>query len=227
MGGMTVNLFVRSDDQAAVADAAKAILGPGYTTDKHDRFSWAMPRGGPNLPVILVSPPVAGWVGVHDATMQSQDGDLCQQAAVELSARLQTTAITFLVHDGDFLVYWLAHNGALVDAYHSMPDYFEGVFVEDGDDEDAADEAEEDGADYEEEMSGPEGGNPQVLAECCGRPDQADALAAILTQPGFDGYDLLATLGEALGIPDPTVDYQLLIEEPRGQYVAVTREELK
>lgn len=195
MGGMTVSVFVRADDQMAVVEAARAVLGPAYGGRAPARPAWAVRTGAnlPDLPAFLVSPALGGWVGVHDAIMQGQSEQLCEQVAVQLSARLQTAAITFLVHDGDFLVYWLAHRGELVDAYHSMPHYFDGDFDED-----------------EAGGGSPEGGNPQLLAEVCGRPGEAEALAAVLTAPDDDGYERLAKLGAVLGIPDPTTDYDLL-----------------
>ncbi|MDF2629182.1 MAG: hypothetical protein K0R39_3013 [Symbiobacteriaceae bacterium] len=236
MGGFLVNVFVRSDDQTAVVEAAKQVLGPSYARGR----GFSVSSG----PAFFVSPAVDGWVGLHDARMQNQDESLCEAVAAKLSAMLKSTAITFLVHDGDFLCYWLAHQGAIVDTYNSMPDYFggDGDF-EISDDEDSVETDEDDAMPGEAvEAQGPEGGNAQILTELCGRPEQADAVAEILGKPDHDGYALLASLGKALGIPDPTVDYDLLTYVPhrlpsgeiigfqpkiahRDRYTAVTQED--
>ena len=180
MGGFLVNVFVRSNDQTAVAQAAKAVLAGQY---KHGRAQ-------ADRPVLFVSPNIDGWIGVHDYAMQGQDESLCARAARDLSALMGTGVITFLVHDGDFLCYWLAKDGAMLDQYNSMPDYFNPRF-----------------------RSKPSGGNATSLAEVSGRPDKVWDLAMALKAPGADGFDILERLGALLGICDVNVDYGLLVNK--------------
>lgn len=243
MGGFLVNVFVRCDEQKAVTDAAKAVfapLHPGTTAadslraklkaslapEVAARFSSLLAQSGlskPEQPACFISHSNGGWVGVHDEAMQSQDEALCSQIARELSQRLDTTAIAFLIHDGDFLCYWLARQGELLDAYNSMPGYF----------------------DEEAEATGPSGGDPTQLAEACGRPDVQAELSAVLAEPDSDAFNQLAQLGSLLGIPDPHIDYNLLtyvppqlppgvtipVPEPeiphRDEYVALTLDDFE
>lgn len=253
MGGMLVNVFVRSDDQAAVVRTAKEILGSNYTQHPMSRLPERMlslldgdaaallgqllgqmgrgPQADPEAPIFFVSPAVNGWVGVHDSSMQSQSTDLCVQVATGLSERLQTSAITFLIHDGDFLCYWLARNGVLIDEYNSMPDYFGGAV--------GADEESEDGLEGWSHEGAPTGGYAAVLSEACGVPEKEHDIDQILRNPEADAYGLLDRLGDALGITDSTVDFDLLTYQPlqgavdttipvseRDRYVEVRRKEL-
>lgn len=246
MGGMLVNLFVRSDDQATVVEAAKQVLGAQYESDPMQGLNQQLqavkamlPKGvdivlgdifsqlgrgkGADLDagLFLVSPSINGWVGLHDSLMQSQDESLCSETAREISRLLHTTAISFLVHDGDFLRYWLAKDGEEIAQYHSMPGY-----VEDG-----------------PGSSGPSGGNAELLAGACGVPEKREDLAVLLSQPDGDAIGQLQSLGQALGIVDAAVDFDLLTYKPpkmigftvpeykpdithREQYVTITKKDL-
>lgn len=238
MGGFLVNVFVRSDDQHAVVKAVKEVLAPRYADSPSgsglekllgggaaEVFKKVLaqagrgPSGSLEATVCLVSPSIGGWVGVHDSFMQSQDEQLCAQTVCRLSERLNTAAIAFLIHDGDFLCYWLAKEGRLLDTYNSMPGYFEGS------------------------SDGPGGGDASLLAETCGVPEAVGELARLLQEPGFEPYAQLESLGTLLGIVDPTVDFDLLTYQPvlppganipiyepnihsRDQYVEVKRGDL-
>lgn len=51
--------------------------------------------------------------------------------ALELSAALQKCVLLAYIYDEDFWGYYLCVNGALVDTFSPMPDYFEEVSAED------------------------------------------------------------------------------------------------
>ncbi|HWI66661.1 MAG TPA: hypothetical protein VNT75_33020 [Symbiobacteriaceae bacterium] len=220
MGGFLVSVFVRSEDQTAVLEAAKGTLGPQYQVDPvadlQQKMRKLMPPGDEvkfggvitqflkaafpkDMPLFLVSPSRNGWVGVHDSKMQGQGEALCADVARQLSGRLNTTAVTFLIHDGDFLCYWLARNGELLDEYNSMPGYFD------------------------EGPSGePSGGDPALLAEACCVPGQVAELAKLLSGPAGNPFDQLESLGRVLQLVDPTVDYDSLTYRPPDQ-IGMTR----
>lgn len=242
MGGMLVNVFVRSHDQAAVVQAAKEVLGAHYDADpSHDlkqKLQAILPgnvqielgeifsqlglgQGANDAVLFLVSPSINGWVGVHDSMMQSQDESLCSDTAKRMSGLLNTTAISFLVHDGDVLCYWLAKDGALIDEYTSMPGYFEP----------------------DPEDSEPSGGDGELLATVCGVPDKSVELTTLLSRPDSDAFGQLSSLGQLLGIMDATINYELLTYRPpkqigftfptvepkvahRDQYVTITKTDI-
>jgi hypothetical protein len=95
-------MHVRSDSTKAVTQSAKRIIKcPAY-----------------------VSPPANGWVSVYDEISDQQDTEHLTRAAMRLSKDLATTAIGFMVHDSDILLYWLYEAGELKDEFNSVPDYF-------------------------------------------------------------------------------------------------------
>jgi hypothetical protein len=92
-----VNYQVRSNDAVAVATAVRElILGRAY-----------------------VSPAKAGWVSVYDEKSETQDAHEIGWLGIELSARLNTAVIAFLVSESTLFVYYLFNDGDLVDEYHS------------------------------------------------------------------------------------------------------------
>lgn len=243
MGGMLVNVFVRYDQQAAVVNAAREVLGARYDAEPlHDlnQTLQAMLPGNVQIELgeifsqlgrgkdadrdailFLVSPSVNGWVGVHDSLMQNQDEFLCSDTAKEMSGLLNTVAISFLIHDGDFLCYWLAKDGAVIDEYNSMPGYFE----------------------HGPQGCEPSGGDGELLAEVCGVPNKSAELKTLLLHPDADAFGQLASLGRSLGIEDATIDYNRLTYSPpnqigftvpklepnvahRDQYVTITKKDL-
>jgi hypothetical protein len=68
-----------------------------------------------------------GWVTVYEEQASNQDDAWIEKLAKELSARLDTACVAFMVHDSDIALYWLCENGQLLDQYNSAPDYFEPV----------------------------------------------------------------------------------------------------
>jgi len=70
-----------------------------------------------------VSPPKHGWVTVFDEASDSHDSAEIDRLARELSHRLQTVLIAFVVHDSQVFAYYLFDQGDLIDEYNSAPDY--------------------------------------------------------------------------------------------------------
>ena len=65
------------------------------------------------------SKPEGGWISIYDETTESQDLSELQRLAEELSSRLQTVTVAFLVHDSDTTVYFIHDKGELVDHFTS------------------------------------------------------------------------------------------------------------
>jgi hypothetical protein len=103
MGVFFANFHVRSDEAARVA---AAVTASGATKFR-------------------VLPSQRGWVAVYEDRASSQDDQWIRQLANDLSARLQTACVAFLVHDSDIACYWLTDRGELLDEYNSCPEYFE------------------------------------------------------------------------------------------------------
>lgn len=167
MGGFLTSTFVRSNDHDLILRAAAAE----------------------RLPFAYVGPATDGWVGIY------HDGGDPEALAQSLSERLGTVAISFSVYDGDFLEYWLAREGRLIDRFHSRPGYF-------GETVSAAER---------KHLRG----NADVLAEACGRPDAAARVAPLLADPPSDAFGLLDELGEWLSIPGATLSYNDLADPGR------------
>lgn len=104
MGAFLVSFHARADDRAAIRDLL------AETTER----AW-------------VGPGVNGWVSFYDERADTQDAgritELCEQA----SRAIHGPVIAFLVHDSDFLCYWLFESGNPRDEYNSCPDYFGDV----------------------------------------------------------------------------------------------------
>ncbi len=75
--------------------------------------------------VAYVSPTIQGWTVVYDQETDDEDIDVLQELAQRLSHSFACPAFAVLVHDSDIFMYWLYDNGTLVDAYNSIPDYFD------------------------------------------------------------------------------------------------------
>jgi len=99
MSASFVNYQIRSDDQAAVVAAASELV-------KGRAF---------------VSPARNRWVTLYDENSELQDAYEIGRLGGELSARLNTAVIAFLVHDSSLFVYYLFENGDLLDEFHSAP----------------------------------------------------------------------------------------------------------
>ncbi|MFZ5824655.1 MAG: hypothetical protein ACOY94_10035 [Bacillota bacterium] len=188
MGEFLVNLFVRSAERDAVVDAVKPILRPAYVRAN------TQSRLHHEDTALYVAPSIRGWVGIFDLLMEAQDERLCEQAVRELSASLQTVALTFLMHDGEFIRYWLARGGRLLDRYHSAPDYFGPVTTA--------------------EMKRLQG-RPAILADACGKPLAALAIARTLRDPDWEGLgsEMLETICESLEIPNLRVGFNTMAHD--------------
>ncbi len=103
MGAFLVNFHVRSDLAEQVAEA---LLSHSF-----DRVWIAGPDGG--------------WVSFWEEQSSMQDALRIQEIAAAVSRSLETPVIAFLVHDSDFLCYWLYDFGQLQDEYNSCPGYFD------------------------------------------------------------------------------------------------------
>src|SRR5262245_44655728 len=103
MGAFAVNLHARIDDTAAVRSCVTDIGATDY----------------------YVSKPLRGWVSVYERRLSEQDETWIKQFAGELSGRLGTACVAFLIHDSDIACYWLYDRGRLLDEYNSAPGYFE------------------------------------------------------------------------------------------------------
>lgn len=186
VGEFLVNLFVRSEDPEAVVEAVKPILRPAYlrTGTQSDM--------DPEAVALYVAPSIRGWVGVFDLIMEGQDEALCEGVVRKLSQALRTVAISFLLHDGDFVRYWLGKDGRLLDRYHSAPDYF-GPVPE---------------AQFKQLQ-----GRPSLLADACGKPLEALYLARVLRDPEWDGLELLEEFGSFLEIPNLLLGFNTVEHE--------------
>ena len=73
---------------------------------------------------VRVESPCNGWVSVYERRASDQDETWIAHLAGDLSGRLRTVCVAFLVHDSDIARYWLMDQGELLDEYNSAPDYF-------------------------------------------------------------------------------------------------------
>src|SRR3954452_15875123 len=103
MGAFIANFHVRSEASDAVRQAVADIGASQFR----------------------VSDPRRGWVSVYDQRASTQDDAWIKRLAHELSSRLRTACVAFLVHDSDIACYWLNDQGQLLDEYNSIPDYFD------------------------------------------------------------------------------------------------------
>jgi hypothetical protein len=102
MGAFIVNVNVRSNDRSAVERAV---------ADMNPAAAW-------------ITGPKNGWVTVYEERASTQDGDWIKDLAEGLSKAVKSPSIAFLVHDSDFVCYWLCDGGELIDHFNSCPDYF-------------------------------------------------------------------------------------------------------
>jgi hypothetical protein len=99
MSASFVNYQVKSDNQAAVVVAASELVNGRA----------------------FISPEKNGWVTLYDENSELQDAYEIGRIGSELSARLSTAVIAFLVHESALFVYYLFDNGDLLDEYNSSP----------------------------------------------------------------------------------------------------------
>jgi hypothetical protein len=110
MGAFIVNINVRSDDPAAVERELKELTKAAWVTDAKN-----------------------GWISVYEEEASTQDDRRIKDLSSGLSEALNAPVVAFLVHDSDFVCYWLIESGKLVDEFNSRPGY------SDDDDESEAD----------------------------------------------------------------------------------------
>lgn len=102
MGGFFVSVHARVDSSEPVKAALSQLPGAyGYITQ-----------------------PKQGWVSVYESRCSDQDGEWIAQVTQQISKQIKGVAVAYLIHDGDFLEYWLCDRGKLIDRYNSVPDYF-------------------------------------------------------------------------------------------------------
>ncbi|MEZ5942411.1 MAG: ankyrin repeat domain-containing protein [Planctomycetaceae bacterium] len=102
MGAFIVNFHVRSSDVDSVASVLES---------EDVESAW-------------IAGPQGNWCTFWEAHASLQDSNRINQLASSVSSELNVPVIAFLVHDSDFLCYWLYDNGELIDEYNSCPDYF-------------------------------------------------------------------------------------------------------
>jgi hypothetical protein len=166
MGAFIVNVNVRSQDRQAV-ERAVAALNPSaaWVTDSKN-----------------------GWVTVYDEEASTQDDRRIRELSEHLSEAVGAPAIAFLVHDSDFVCYWLCDGGRVIDEFNSCPDYFGDDFGEDSD---------EDGD------PGERGGRPEVLVKYCAQGKQlADVERELRAKRPLFADEQLAELAGLLGIDE-------------------------
>jgi hypothetical protein len=105
MGAFIANFHVRSEDVELVRQTLTEI----------------------GAKQVRLLPPAAGWVSIYEQRASQQEEPWIVRLAGELSSRLKTVCVAFLVHDSDIACYWLSDQGELLDEYNSSPDYFEEV----------------------------------------------------------------------------------------------------
>ncbi|HKS29829.1 MAG TPA: hypothetical protein VJS44_18545 [Pyrinomonadaceae bacterium] len=149
-----------------------------------------------------VSPTVNNFTVVYDEQCESQDTDILEELASELSKRFSCPALAVLNHDDDILWYKLFEAGQLTDEYDSCPDYFEA----------------------EAELSMPKGGDAGKLCSVFKSEQNVTEVERILRAPNPDAYTFAyerhEDLARALGIPTFSVgcgyNYILQDELPEG-----------
>ncbi len=115
MGSFANSVHVKCDDaNEVVASVANAMRDAGYDpTDEQpdEEATWGMASP---LRALHISEPYNGWVGVLDS-------DLMESASLasDLSRRLETHTIQFLVNDSDAWHYVLFGYGSQIDAFDS------------------------------------------------------------------------------------------------------------
>jgi hypothetical protein len=103
MGAFVANLHVRTDQRDAIRQNLTQLGVSDYR----------------------LTAPQRGWISIYERQASTQDEAWIEHLARELSSRLKSPCVAFLVHDSDIARYWLCDNGQLLDEYNSIPDYFD------------------------------------------------------------------------------------------------------
>src|SRR5262245_17670340 len=101
MGAFIANFHVRSEDDEVVRQSISEL--------------------GANQ--VRLEAPSKGWVSIYEHRASTQDEEWIARVTTELSSRLRTVSVAFLVHDSDIARYWLSDRGEPLDEFNSMPDY--------------------------------------------------------------------------------------------------------
>ncbi len=116
MGAFFTSVQVHGDDLASVLSALRADA-------EEEGFDELGDAEGADRSVIVL-PAEAGWISIYDQASEGQDVALLERIAQRVSAALHTHCVTILVHDSDVLDLRLFGDGAALDEYDSIPDYF-------------------------------------------------------------------------------------------------------
>lgn len=73
----------------------------------------------------LIAPKKNDWISILELNVSIENPFYLYEIATELSAKLQTIALAFHLHDGDVLYYNLENRGHSLDGYSSNLQYFE------------------------------------------------------------------------------------------------------
>jgi hypothetical protein len=122
---------------------------------------------------------VDGVTVLYDRACEDQDENELRSLAAELSDAMGAPVLASLLHDGDILQYWLYRDGTCLDAYNSLPSYFDNTTGSDT----------------------PEGGDATVLCEAFGETGAAAAVETLLRDPEIDAEDRHLALVAHLGFP--------------------------
>jgi hypothetical protein len=156
MGSFIVNVNVRATHRQAVEKEIKAF---------NPAAAWV--TGAKN-----------GWITIYEEGASTQDENRIRELTEHVSSGLKSPAIAFLVHDSDFLCYWLFDDGQLIDEFNSCPDYFD-----EGENEEAL------------------AGKPEVILKYCPPGTKLSDVEQVLSDKGQVFADSqLAQLAELLGI---------------------------
>ena len=126
MGLFSSVIHLRSCDQSAVYDALKGcIQESGYAVGAS--FAPDVPPRDSRDDTLqyLISPRLGDWATIIQCHFAVYDSPWLSDLALELSASLDTYALSMMVHDDDVLYYDLARSGEIIDGYNSCPQYFE------------------------------------------------------------------------------------------------------
>lgn len=166
MGAFIVNIQVRNEDHQALAN---------HLGESSVEAAWVLPAKN-------------GWSTVVEEQASNQDDRRIRELTGGLSKSSDAPAIAFLVHDSDFVCYWLFDKGKQLDEFNSCPDYFE------------------DGGSGEASASG----QPDVLLKYCKPGTTVEDVESVLQAESTFAEEQLEALASLLGIADSraTLDFR-------------------
>ncbi|AKV02657.1 hypothetical protein AKJ09_09320 [Labilithrix luteola] len=119
MGSFLTNVQLRLGETKDAAVRAEKVLRAHFAAQGLEE---ARPSEPADRTVLLESR--EGWLSVYDERSEGQDPAVLRELASVLSARLEATTFTVVVHDSDVLVLELFEGGQRIDTYDSAPEYF-------------------------------------------------------------------------------------------------------